>query len=59
MRTCLALGGALVKWVKYEVNVGSGACNGSVLVPDDADDDDIRLAIMDDLYSVTYEVDED
>lgn len=42
-------------WVKYEVNVGGGAANGSVLVPDDATDDDIRLAIMDDLYCVTYE----
>ena len=42
-------------WIKYEVNVGSGAANGSVLVPDDATDDDIRLAIIDDLYSVNYE----
>lgn len=45
-------------WIKYEVNVGSGAANGSVLVPDDATDDDIRLAIMDDLYSVNYEKEE-
>jgi hypothetical protein len=47
-----------MKWVKYEVNVGSGSANGSVLVEDNANDDDIRLAIMEDLYSVTYEIED-
>lgn len=42
-------------WYKYEVNVGGGACDGSVFLPEDATDDEIRLAIMDDLYDVTYE----
>ena len=46
-------------WIKYEVNVGSGAANGSVLVADDATDDDIRLAIMDDLYDVNYTIEEE
>ena len=41
-------------WYEYEVNVGSGAATGSVLVPADATDDQIRLAILDDLYEVTY-----
>lgn len=43
-------------WVEYEVNVGGGAGTGSVWVPDNASDDDIRLAIMDDLYYVNYEI---
>lgn len=42
-------------WYNYEVNVGSGSGTGSVLLPDNATDDEIRLAIMDDLYDVTYE----
>lgn len=45
-----------MKWWNYEVNVGSGSANGSVLVEDNASDDDIRLAIMDDLYCVSYEM---
>ena len=40
---------------EYEVNVGSGCCNGTVFVEDTATDNDIRLAIMDDLYDVWYE----
>jgi hypothetical protein len=42
-------------WVKYEVNIGGGCATGSVLVPENASDDDIKIAIMDDLYSVDYE----
>ncbi len=44
------------KHVNYEVNVGSGCGNGSVIVPDNATDEEIRLAILDDLYEVVYEV---
>lgn len=43
-----------MKQIKYEVNVGSGAGTGTVFVNDDATDDDIQLAIMNDLYSVDY-----
>lgn len=43
-----------MKEIRYEVNVGSGCGTGSVFVDDDATDDDIQLAIMDDLYSVDY-----
>jgi len=43
-----------MKEIKYEVNVGDGCGTGSVFVNEDATDDDIRLAIMDDLYSVEY-----
>lgn len=39
----------------YEVNIGGGVATGSVIVPDNATDDEIRLAIMDDLYDVSYE----
>lgn len=42
--------------VKYEVNIGGGCATGTVIVPDDATDDDIRLAILDDLYDVDYEI---
>ena len=38
----------------YEVNVGTGCATGELLVPDDANDDDIKLAIIDDLYDVSY-----
>ena len=38
----------------YEVNVGSGSCNGSVFVPEGATDDQIRLAILDRLYEISY-----
>ena len=44
-----------MKEYKYEVNIGGGCATGSVFVPDDASDDQIRLAILDDLYSVEYE----
>jgi hypothetical protein len=47
------------KWVNYEVNVGSGCGTGSVLVPDDATEDDIHLAIIDDLYDVNYTIEEE
>ena len=40
----------------YEVNVGGGCATGYVYVPDDATDDDIRLAILDDLYDVSYKL---
>lgn len=40
---------------KYEVNIGGGCATGSVSVPETATDDEIRLAIMDDLYDVDYE----
>lgn len=44
------------KRIKYEVNVGGGCTNGTVLVDDNATDVDIRLAILNDLYEVSYEV---
>ena len=44
------------KKVEYEVNVGSGCANGTVFVNDDATVDDIKLAIIDDLYSVDYDI---
>ena len=43
-----------MRYYEYEVNVGSGVGTGEVIVDDDATDDQIRLAIMDDLYEVTY-----
>lgn len=43
-----------MKVIEYEVNVGDGCGTGSVCVEEDATDDDIRLAIMKDLYSVDY-----
>lgn len=42
------------KEVQYEVNVGSGCSNGTVFVDENATDEEIRLAIMDDLYDVDY-----
>ena len=45
-----------MKEYRYEVNTGGGCATGSVFVPDDATDDQIRLAILDDLYSVEYEL---
>ena len=39
----------------YEVGIGGGTATGSVWVPENATDDEIRLAIMDDLYYVEYE----
>lgn len=40
---------------RYEVNIGGGCATGSVFVDEGASDDEIRLAIMDDLYGVYYE----
>lgn len=42
------------KEIQYEVNVGSGCANGTVFVDESATDEEIRLAIMDDLYDVDY-----
>ena len=47
------------KTVKYAVDIGGGEACGTVFVDDNATDDDIRLAIMDDLYFVCYEIEED
>lgn len=41
-------------WYDYEVNIGGGCATGSVMVSEDATDDEIRLAILDDLYDVSY-----
>lgn len=41
--------------LKYEVEIGGGCATGEVFVPADADDDQIRLAIMNNLYGVYYE----
>lgn len=43
-----------MKEIKYVVDVGGGAAYGTVFVDKDATDDDVRLAIMNDLYSVDY-----
>lgn len=40
--------------VEYKVDVGSGCATGSVFVDSDSNDDEIRLAIINDLYSITY-----
>lgn len=40
---------------KYEVNIGGGCATGTVIVPETATDDEIRLEIMSDLYDVNYE----
>lgn len=40
--------------VFYEVNVGGGCCNGEVFVHDDATEEEIKVAILDNLYSVSY-----
>lgn len=42
------------KEIQYKVNVGSGCANGTVFVDENATDEEIRLAIMDDLYDVDY-----
>lgn len=39
---------------EYEVNVGGGCATGSIFAPENASDDEIRLAILDDLYDVNY-----
>lgn len=47
-------------WVKYDVSVGSASRNGTVFVEDNATDDEIRIAIMEDMYYINYKkVDED
>lgn len=38
--------------VTYEVDVGSGGCQGVIFVPDDATDKEVKAAILDDLYNV-------
>lgn len=38
----------------YEVDVGGSCATGEVIVPEGATDDEIRLAILDDLYDVQY-----
>lgn len=42
------------KEIQYEVDVGSGCANGTVFVDESATDEEIRLAIIDDLYDVDY-----
>lgn len=39
---------------EYEVDVGSAVATGSVLVHASATEDEIRLAILEDLYGVSY-----
>lgn len=42
------------KEIQYKVNVGSGCANGTIFVDEVATDEEIKLAIMDDLYDVDY-----
>lgn len=42
------------KEIQYEVNVGSGCANGTIFVGEGATDEEIKLAIMDDLYDINY-----
>lgn len=42
------------KEIRYEVNVGSGCTTGTIFVDEGATDEEIRLAIMDDLYDIDY-----
>lgn len=44
------------KQIRYEVGIGSSCATGFIFVEDNATDEDIRLAIMDNLYYVEYEV---
>lgn len=46
-------------WINYKVDVGSGCTESSVFVVDEADEKDIKCAILDDLYDVYWEIDED
>lgn len=41
-------------WVKYDVSVGSASRNGTVFVEETATDDQIRIAIMEDMYYIDY-----
>lgn len=43
-----------MKEYEYMVDVGSGMGTGSVIVDDDATEDEIELAILHDLYDVEY-----
>jgi hypothetical protein len=45
-----------MKEIEYRVSVGSASTDGTVFVHDNATDDEIRVAIMDRLYSVTYKI---
>lgn len=42
------------KEIQYEVNVGSGCANGTIFVDEGATDEEIRLAIIDDLCDINY-----
>ena len=42
------------KEVQYEVNVGSGCATGTIFVDGNATDEEIRLAIIDDLCDINY-----
>lgn len=42
------------KEIQYEVNVGSGCAAGTIFVDENATDEEIKLAIMDDLYDINY-----
>ena len=39
--------------VIYEVNVGGGCCRGEIFVPDDATEEEVKAAVLDDLYDVS------
>ena len=41
-------------WYEYKVDVGTSVCYGQLYLDDNVTDDEIRKAIMDDLYSVEY-----
>lgn len=42
--------------VNYEVNIGGSVTFGILFMPDNATEEDIKLAIIDDLYSVEYKI---
>ena len=42
------------KEIRYEVNVVSGCTTGTIFVDEGATDEEIKLAIMDDLYDINY-----
>lgn len=42
------------KEVQYEVNIGSGCATGTIFVDGNATDEEIRLAIIDDLCDINY-----
>ena len=47
-------GEAVLAEYDYEVDVNDGCGTGSICISENATDDEIRLAIMNDLYSVRY-----